>query len=136
MPEEKLDLIEFAAGQMTQSRTGSPEIVGCQPFDARAGGGATDDVPQHFLPSSRRLVDRAKDAPVRQPRGSGPCVNGGLDPRGHGDCPDVAPLTDELGDDLMLLPLLDGLQGESQRLAPSHPAPEQERDHRVVAESS
>ena len=33
-------------------------------------------------------------------------------------------------------PLLNGLQGEAQRLAPSQPAPEQERDHRVVAESS
>jgi hypothetical protein len=36
----------------------------------------------------------------------------------------------------MLLPLLDGLQGKSQRLAPSQPAPEQEGDHRVVAEST
>jgi len=50
----------------------------------------------------------------------------------HGDRPDVAALTDQVGDDPMLLPLLDGLHGESQRLAPSQPAAQQERDHRVV----
>ena len=78
------------------------------------------------------LITRA----VRQPRGSGPGVNGGLDPRGHGDRPDVAPLADQVGDDPMLLPLLDGLQSESQRLAPTQPAAKQKRDHRVVAQSS
>jgi hypothetical protein len=36
----------------------------------------------------------------------------------------------------MLFPLLDGLQDEAGRLAPSQPAPEQKGNHRVVTESS
>jgi hypothetical protein len=109
---------------VTESRTRATEIVRRQFLDAGVGRGAPDDVPEHLrrlaiAPDSPRLVDRAKDAPVRQTRRLRPGVYGGLHPRRHRDRSDVSALADEIGDDPVLLPLLDGFQGEPQRLAPS-----------------
>ena len=127
MPEEKLNLIQFATGQVTQSGTRTTEIVRREFLDAGLGSGATNDVPKHLCrhpitPDSARLIDRAKDAPVRQARGAPPRVDDGLHPRGHRDRPEVAALADQIGDDPVLLPLLDGFQREPQRLAASQTA--------------
>jgi hypothetical protein len=44
----------------------------------------------------------------------------------------VTGLADEIGDDSMLLPLLDGLNMKGQQLGASQTAPDQHRDHGVI----
>jgi hypothetical protein len=47
VPEEKLDLVQFAAGQVAQSRSGASQVVRGQLRDAGFGGRRANDVPQH-----------------------------------------------------------------------------------------
>lgn len=104
MPEEKLNLIQFATGSVTESRTRATEILLCKLLDASLGRGAPDNIPEHLrrhalAPDSTRLVDRAKDASVCQTRRLRPDVDDGLHPRGNRDRADVSALADQIGDD-------------------------------------
>ena len=67
MPQEKLDLLELAAGQMAQPRASTAQIVWSQFLDAGACRRRPDDIPEHLrrhpvAPDPPRLVDRPKDA--------------------------------------------------------------------------
>jgi hypothetical protein len=60
--QEKLDLIQFAACDVTQSRTGSPEVVWCQLFNTSCFGCLFEDPPKNFgrhpvSPDSAGFVD-------------------------------------------------------------------------------
>src|SRR5207247_10853160 len=62
--QEELDLVEFAAGQMTQSRARAPKIVRRQLVDVGACSGRPNDIPEHLgrhpvAPDDPGLVDRA-----------------------------------------------------------------------------
>jgi hypothetical protein len=46
----------------------------------------------------------------------------------------VPTLTDEIGDDPVLLALLNPPESQGQQLAPPEPTPEEHREHRVIAE--
>ncbi len=65
MPEQELDLLQFAAGDVAQSRAGPPEVVGCQRRDSSPGRTSLDDVPDDILgdtvpPYSSVLSDGAE----------------------------------------------------------------------------
>ena len=63
--EQKPDLIQFAAGEVTEACAGAPQIVWGKLVDARASRGGADDIPKHFgrhaaSPDVPSLVDRAE----------------------------------------------------------------------------
>ena len=65
MSEQELDLLQFAARRVAQPSTCPPEIVRCEPLDARFAGVLADHVPdclfrQTFTPSLPVLVDPPK----------------------------------------------------------------------------
>ena len=82
--EERRDLSQFAAGQMTQPGTGPPEIVRRQLLDTRTAGGATDEVPEHVRLHPSPHTDPLCSSRERRRRASGqlsnPVVDGGLHP--------------------------------------------------------
>lgn len=83
----------------------------------RDGRGPRARSPSSVAPHPTRSVHRAKDAAVRQASCPIPLSTAVFTPLGYRDRRDVAALTDQVGDAPMLLALLDGLQGESQRVA-------------------
>jgi hypothetical protein len=46
--QEKLDLLEFTAGEVTQARSRSPQVVWRQLLDTGMRGCRPDDVPEYF----------------------------------------------------------------------------------------
>ena len=65
VPQEELNLIEFAAGPMTESRACAPKIVRRQLVDVGAARGCSDDIPEHLgrhpaAPNAPGFVDRAE----------------------------------------------------------------------------
>src|SRR5262245_49187964 len=83
--EEKLDLVEFPAGQMAQSRARAPKIVRRQLVDVGAGSGSADDIPQYLrrhpiAPDAPYSVDGAEHDAVRDSRGDRPFVDRGFHP--------------------------------------------------------
>jgi hypothetical protein len=46
--EQKLDLIQFAAGEVAEACAGAPEIMRCEPVDAGAPSRCPYHVPEHF----------------------------------------------------------------------------------------
>jgi hypothetical protein len=49
MAEQKLDLLQFAAGGVAQTSARSPQIVRRQGFDAHTGGAVSHYVPNYVL---------------------------------------------------------------------------------------
>lgn len=78
------------------------------------------------------MVDRAKDRALRDTRGRRPGVDGGFDPTRDGYGPDVARLTDEVGDDPVVLPLLNRLKLQDQEFAATQSTADEHRQHRVI----
>ena len=132
VPEEELDLVQFAAGEVAQSSTGASQIVRGQIIDA-GGGGRIFRTTSHRtfavipFPQTRPTLLMARHRTVGDADHRGPCVDGVLDPRGHGDGADVPTLTDEIGDDPVLLALLNPPESQGQQLAPPEPTPEPSR---------
>src|SRR5688572_8788409 len=84
--EQELDLVQFAARQVAQTRAGSSQIVRRQFVDAGASSRRADDVPQHLRrhavsPYAPRLVDRSKDRPAGDSDQRRPRIHGRLHPR-------------------------------------------------------
>ena len=49
MSQQKVDLLQFATGDMAQPRAGPPKVVGCQCRDSSPGRTSLDDVPDDIL---------------------------------------------------------------------------------------
>src|SRR5215471_8197479 len=86
MPEEKLDLIQLTAGEMTQTCAGAPEIMRCELLNAGSGRGIFHYFPENLRrhpvsPDSASLVDRAEHSTGRDVRRFCPVVHGPLHPK-------------------------------------------------------
>ena len=122
--KEELNLIQFAAGEMAQARTGPSEVVRSEFVDVRASRGTRDDIPEHLrrhpvTPDPAGLVNRTKDRAVCDARSRRPRVDCRLDPGWHLDRADVSTLANEIRNDPVLLALLERLEPEGQRSATS-----------------
>jgi hypothetical protein len=109
--EEKLDLLEFATGQVAQPRARAAKVVRGQLLDAGVRGGRPDDIPEHLrrhpvAPDSAGLVDRAEYGAAGNGGGFRPCIDGGLDPLWDWHRSDVPALADKICTDPVLLTLL------------------------------
>ena len=126
--EEELDLLEFATGQVAQPAHVRRRSCGASFSMPACAAAGPDDIPQHLrlhpvAPDPAGLVDGPKDAPLGDGGGRRPSIDRGLDPLRDGHGPDMAALSDEIGDDPVLLPLLDRFQRERQQLAAAQPQP-------------
>ena len=121
MTKEELDLIQFAAGQMAQARTGPSEVVWSELVDVRASRSSPDDIPEYLrrhpvTPDPARLVDRTKDRAVCDAGSRRPRVDRRLNPGRHRNRADVPTFADEIRNDPVLLALLERLEPEGQQL--------------------
>ena len=85
MAQEELDLLKFAAAQVTETGARAAEVVRCQLLDARIRSRDPHDIPKDFrrhpiAPDSAGLIDRAEDSPRGDTAGGRPRINRGLDP--------------------------------------------------------
>src|SRR5687767_9103148 len=111
MPQEELNLIEFAAGQMTESRAGAPKIVRRQLVDVGAARGCSDDIPEHLgrhsiAPHASGFVDRAEQDTVRDTRSDRPCIDRVLYPCWNRHSPDMLGLANQVSDHPVIFPQL------------------------------
>lgn len=79
MIEKKLNLVQFAAGQMAKPRTCPSQIVRCQFVYAGSLGRSLDDLPKYLrrhalAPDRSRLVDRSKETTVLDSTCFGPAI--------------------------------------------------------------
>jgi hypothetical protein len=137
--QEKLDLLEFATRQVTQSRTGAAKVVRCQVLDAGACRRNPDDVPKHLrrhpaAPDPSGLVDGAEHRALSDGGGRCPGVDRGFDPPRDRHGPDVTALADQIGYDPVFFSLLDGLQRERQQFASAQATADEHGEHRMVAQ--
>jgi hypothetical protein len=113
------------------------QVVRRQLDDARARRSGAHYIPEDLRrhavsPHAPSLIDRAEHRAVRDPGCHRPGVHGSLHPCWNRDGAHVIGLADEIGDDPVLLPLLDRLEVKRQQLGASQPAPDQHRDHWVI----
>ena len=138
MPQQKLDLVQFATREMTQSGACPPQVVRRQLVDAGVGRRRADDIPQHLgrhaiSPHPPGLVDGTEDWAMGNPSRGRPRVDSRLHPGWDRDGSHVSALADQIGDHPVVLAPLDRVEAEGQQLAAAQSAANQHRDHRVVA---
>src|SRR5947207_16021975 len=69
VPQQELNLLQFAAGRVAQSRACSPQIVRCQRGDSGTDGTGLHDLPDDVLgdtvaPYGSIFPDRAEQSPI------------------------------------------------------------------------
>jgi len=79
MPQQELNLLQLSAVRVAQLRTGSPQVMRCNMFQARSLAAGLDYVPNDILrdafpPYLSRPGDGSKDPSLRNPGGSGPLI--------------------------------------------------------------
>lgn len=122
MAQEELNLVEFSSCKMTQSGTRAPKIVRRQLVDARASRRRPNDVPHDpgghpIAPDPTDLVDRAEYASVRNCGRGRPAIDGHLHPGRDGNGPYVSAFAHQVGNDPVILALLNRL-GVSESSSP------------------
>ena len=132
VPEEELNLLQFASRRMAQTSTCPPKIVWREPLDARFAGVLADHVPDRLL---RQTVTPCAPAFVYPPEqfacvqvGSlKPLIENSLDPARHRHCPGVAAFALQVDDGPVVFPLLEVAEVQVHRFVPSKAAGEQDR---------
>src|SRR4051812_10217963 len=94
MPQQELDLFEFATGEMTESGACAPEVVRSQLVNTGSLSGLFHDFPNHFwrhsiAPDLAGLIDRPRNPALGDSADQGPAVDCFFDPNGDRNCSDV-----------------------------------------------
>src|ERR1700689_2748082 len=108
MPEQKLDLLQFASGQMAQARATAAEVMGSEICDSGPPGGPLHHVPNGFrcdvLPPDRASSANSAEDKIGRDSGSpGPAIDRAFHPVRHGNRSNVLPLPDQVGDNPVFL---------------------------------
>ena len=93
--EEKLNLVQLAAGQVAQSCTRPSEVVRSERSDAGCLRSVPDNLPQDLVahtitPDTAGLVNRSEHTTLEDAGSRGPRIDGGLDPPRHGNRTNVS----------------------------------------------
>lgn len=112
MPQKKLDLLQLPSRLMTQARTGATEVVGRQSWNLTDLCFLLNHTPDDLraeapTPDSASLVDRPKQNAIYDSGSRHPRINTSFDPVWNRYGAYVATLANKIGDDPVLLPLLD-----------------------------
>jgi hypothetical protein len=109
--EQELNLLQFAAGLMTETSACPPEVVRCEKRKLTVLCFPLHDTPNDLraetcAPNSAGLVDRTKEGAGGDSGGLRPGVNSSFHPIRDWNGSYVAPLADKIGYDPVRLPLL------------------------------
>jgi hypothetical protein len=101
MPQQELNLLQFATAAVAQLRTGSTQVMRCNMLQARSLAAGLDDVPHDILrdafsPHLSRSGDCSKDPSLPDPSCDRPLVERGFDPLWNGDGANVPALADQV----------------------------------------
>ena len=128
MSEQELNLIEFAAGEVTEPRATAPQVMWCKLFYARPQSGLPNDLPQHFRchsssPHASGLVDGPEQRTVSDAGGILPLINSRFYPRRDWHRPDMPGLAQQVCDNPVFLAQLNGINAQREQLAARNPHP-------------
>src|SRR5208283_3142790 len=112
MPEQKLDLLQFPSGQVTQPRATPTKVMRSEVRNSCAPGRSLHYVPDGFggdaiAPDRSASADSTKDEASRYPRSLRPVIHCPFDPPRHRNRSDVLALPDQVGHNPVLLPDLE-----------------------------
>src|SRR5579862_1865525 len=115
MAQQELNLLQLAAARVAQLRTGSPQIVRCNMFQARSLAARLHHVPHNILrdafsPYLSRPGDGPEDPSLRNPGCSYPLIERCFDPVWNRNGTDMAALADQVHHCPVSLPHLDLIQ--------------------------
>ena len=122
VPKQKLNLIQFAAGKVTQPCASTAKVVRRKLLDPGPRRSLSHNFPKHLgrhsaAPDPANFVDRSKERALSDTAGLFPCVNRLLEPRWNRDGTDVSGLARKVGDYPVLLSQLDFIDTEREQLA-------------------
>jgi len=122
LSQQELNLLQFTAGLMAKASASSTKVVRSERLDFTVLCLLLHDTPNDFgteasSPDSASLVDRTKENARRHPGSSRPSVNSGFHPIRDWNSSYMAALTDKIGNDPVLLPLLDVLNSHSNQFS-------------------
>src|ERR1700691_2410749 len=108
MPEQKLDLLQFASGQMAQARATAAEVMGSEICDSGPPGSPLHNMPNGFrcdvLPPDRASsANSAEDKTGRHPGSLCPAIDRAFHPVRHRNRSHVLTLPDQVGHNPVLL---------------------------------
>src|ERR1035438_253761 len=104
MAQQKLDLLEGAARDAAQPGAGPPEMMGGKRGLSAFGAILAGDRPngifrKAFAPHLASLIDSPEETALGDPGLRGPVIHGVLDPRRHGDGPELLAFPDQVRKD-------------------------------------
>jgi hypothetical protein len=120
MPEQELNLLQFATAVVAQLRAGSPQVVRGNMLQARSLAAGLDYVPHNILrdafsPNLSRPGDGSKDSALRDPRCCRPLIERRFNPLGNWHRSNVAALADQVHYRPMPLAHLDFIQIQAHK---------------------
>ena len=103
MPQQELDLLQFAAAAVAQFGTSSPQVMRGNPLQSSSLAAGLDHVPHDILrdafpPHLSRSGDGSKDSSLRDLRCHYPLIEGRFDPLWNGHRANVPALADQVYD--------------------------------------
>jgi hypothetical protein len=135
--EKELDLLQFAARQMTQTCARPPQIVRRKFAQLSFGGKLFHNAPDHllgdtFTPHGADLADATEDPPRGHLSGGGPAIESVLDPIRDWDGSDVAAFSIQIDNDPSFVALLDVRESQLHDLGSSKATSGEHGDDRTV----
>jgi hypothetical protein len=85
-----------------------------------------------FAPGATGLVDGSKHGALGDAGGRRPCVDARLHPNRHGHRSDVSGLSEQVGDDPMVVTLLDGSELEPEQFTAAKSTADEHREHGMI----
>jgi hypothetical protein len=135
--EQELDLLQFAAGQVAQTRTGTPQIMRREVLDAGTLGSGLHHVPNRFwrdpfTPNMAEPVNTTEDPASVNAGSLKPPIDSSLRPDRHWNCADMSSLADEIRYNPMFLSNLQVIGPQADEFRPTKSAPNQQRQDGTV----
>ena len=138
MPQQELNLLQFATARVAQLGTGSPQVMRGNVFQSRSLAAGLDYVPHNILrdafpPYLPRPRDGSKDTSLRAAGCHRPLIERRLYPFWDGHGADVATLADQIHGCPVTLTHLDLIQLQADQLRSAEATPKQHGQHCIVS---
>ena len=138
MPQQELDLLQFATVAVAQLRAGSPQVMRCDMLQACSLAATLDHVPHDILrdafsPHLSRPGNGSKDPSLRHPGCYDPLIEGRFDPLWNGYGSYVAALADQVYNRAVSLAHLDFIQLQAHKFRSAKTTTKKQGQHGVVA---
>src|SRR6202140_943998 len=138
MPQQELNLLQFATAAVAQLRAGSPQIMRCNVLQPGSLAAGLDYVPHDILrdafpPHLSRSGNGSKDPPFPDPGCRRPLIERSFDPLWNGHGANVSALPNQVHHGPVPLAHLDFIQLQADKFRSAKTTTKQQGQHRVVA---